>query len=792
MPDEKSTIPLLEAADSAPAVLPRASDSEFRRLANLTAAGIIGAAILLIAIITFAATMANSSATERERILLQNAINRGILRALNEQKSVAWWDDAYTKTSGTGLDLNFVDTEFGIFLTETYGHDKIFILSPDDQPVYAYAGGARGSPGDFDSYRSTLDPIVEEVRSGDMSRLAQRPDLFGETQGHYRTIGNALQTARWTGHLVSMDGKPAFVSVITIMPNVDMTLLKGTPSLLVSIIFVDDDYIADIGRALLLPDLKLAPNRADANDAISDPLDADDGARVGYLIWTTARPGRVLTKIVLPIVIAGVLAVALQATLMLRRLRKQSQSLALEEKRSRHAARHDALSGLPNRAHFADNLARVLQDLTTDAGGLRAIVAYIDIDRFKDVNDTLGHSAGDALIKQVAQRLQANVRAGDFIARYGGDEFAILWLSSDPRAASILAERISRAFLNTMDIDGQSLAITTSIGIAVAPDNGTTVEDVMRHADIALYEAKNAGRNCAITFSADMAQEVQERRTIELDLQTALAEDQFQLAYQPIISSRTGAITGIEALLRWPHPARGFVSPAVFIPIAEQCGLMPELGEHVLARAMQDWHAWPHLEVSVNLSPVQFRQSDIANILERNAAKYAADPRQFVLEITEGVLMDAGERTRKILDAIRAMGFRMALDDFGTGYSSLAYLCNFRFEKIKIDRSFVSGLSRSQSFQTIVQAVISLGKGFGMTVVAEGVETETEVATMVRFGCSEMQGYYFAKPMPREKLLELLRTHVPKPMPVRPHDEVNNADAGELRETPRQPISVAG
>lgn len=792
MPDLKSAIATPDAGKPVSIISSRASDSEFRHLANLTAAGIIGAAIVLIAIITFAATMANRSATERERILLQNAINRGILRALNEQKSVAWWDDAYTKTSGAGLDLNFIDTEFGIFLTETYGHDKIFILSPDDQPIYAYTGGARGLPSDFDSYRSVLEPIVEEARSGDMSHLAQRPDLFGETQGHYRTIGSPLQTARWTGHLISIDGKPAFVSAITIMPNIDMSLLKGTPSLLVSIIFVDDDYVGDIGRALLLPDLKLAAKPSEARDTICDPLDADDGSRIGYLMWTTARPGRVLTKIVLPLVIAGVLAVVLQATLMLRRLRSQSRSLALQEKRSRHAARHDALSGLPNRAHFADNLARVLQELATDTSGMRAIVAYIDVDRFKDVNDTLGHSAGDALIKQVAHRLQANVRSGDFIARYGGDEFAILWLSSDPRAPSILAERISRAFLNTIDIDGQSLAITTSIGIAVAPDNGTTVEDVMRHADIALYEAKNAGRNCAITFSEDMAQDVQERRAIELDLQTALAEDQFELAYQPIIASRTGAITGIEALLRWQHPARGFVSPGVFIPIAEQCGLMPQLGERVLARAMQDWHGWPHLEVSVNLSPAQFRQSDIAGLLERLAAKHAADPRHFVLEITEGVLMDAGERTRQILDAIRAMGFRMALDDFGTGYSSLAYLCNFRFDKIKIDRSFVSGLSRSQSFQTIVQAVISLGKGFGMTVVAEGVETESEVATMVRFGCSEMQGYYFARPMPREKLLELLRTHVAKPLMAPAREEVTSADDADLGDVPRSPVPLAG
>ena len=745
----------------------RPDESDLRNLMNLTAAGIIAAGVLLIAIITYAASTANSSASERERILVQNALNRGILRALNEQKSVAWWDEAYNKINGAGLDLAFVDSEFGIFLTETYGHDKVFILSPEGGAVYAFADGARADASSLEAYRRVLSPVIDEALTGN-SKLLKRPDLFGDAHGHYRTIGTQLQQARWTGHILSIEGRPAFVAAITILPNIDMTLLKGAPHILLSIIFIDDDYVSDVGRSLLLPDLKLTASANKGGDRVSDPVDADDGARMGFLSWTTGQPGRVLTNIILPLVIVGVIAVALQATSMLQRLRTTSRTLAQQEKSSRHAARHDALSGLPNRAHFAGNLEAVLETLKSDSTGQRAIVAYLDVDRFKDVNDTLGHSAGDALIKQVAQRLQANVRCGDFIARYGGDEFAILWLSSDARAPQMLADRIARAFVNTFGIDGQSLAVTASVGIAVAPDDGMTCEDVMRHADIALYEAKNTGRNCAIIFSDDMADEIRDRRAIELDLQAALAQDQFDLAYQPIISSETGAIIGVEALLRWQHPMRGFVSPAVFIPIAEQSGLMPALGERVLSRAMHDWHSWPHLEVSVNLSPVQFRQPDLLAMLERLLAQHDADARHFVLEITEGVLMDAGERTRSILDTMRSMGFRMALDDFGTGYSSLAYLCNFRFEKIKIDRSFVSGLSRSHSFQTIVQAVISLGRGFGMTVVAEGVETEAEVRTMVAFGCAQMQGYYFAKPMSREKLLQTLSAHVAKPLQVTP------------------------
>jgi EAL domain-containing protein (putative c-di-GMP-specific phosphodiesterase class I) len=249
-----------------------------------------------------------------------------------------------------------------------------------------------------------------------------------------------------------------------------------------------------------------------------------------------------------------------------------------------------------------------------------------------------------------------------------------------------------------------------------------------------------------------------------MDLQSAIASDELDVVYQPVVSCETGAIVGIEALARWTHPKRGSISPGMFIPIAEQAGLMPMLGERILARTMRDWHAWPHLEVSVNLSPLQFRQSDIVSILARMVAEHKVDPSRFVLEITEGVLMDAGERTREALDGIRKLGFRMALDDFGTGYSSLAYLCNFQFDKIKIDRSFVSGIARSQSVRTIVQSVISLGSGLGMKIVAEGVEEIAEARSMTDFGCTEMQGYYFAKPMPRATLETFINTY--KPMPV--------------------------
>jgi diguanylate cyclase (GGDEF)-like protein len=742
-------------------------DADLRRLATLSAAGITFAGLLLLVIIAYAGWASNQSSTARERTLVQNALNRGIARALSEQKSVAWWDEAVVKISGPQIDLDFVESDFGIFLTETYGHDEVYILNGDGQPVYAFANGAHAEPSIFEMHRSPFAPIIAEVR-GDtrpgrkQAGLKPRPDDFGKDQINYRTLGSPVEIARWAGHILSIDGRLAVVAALTIVPTVDMSLLKGTPNLLISVTYIDAEYVTGLGRSLLLNDLVISKDLVNKGGIVSEPFEGDDGAHGGYLTWTTERPGQVLLTFILPLVALGVISVAVLASGMLRRLKASSNELAERELQSRHDARHDALSNLANRPHFAEKLADALSSLNTDGPAASVLVAYIDIDRFKDVNDTLGHQAGDELIKIVARRLQSQMRPDTLLSRYGGDEFAILWLASGANAGTALAERIHRAFSSPFEVNGHRLYITASAGIATSSSSSTAVDQLVRQADIALYEAKSQGRNRAVFFDDDMGRRVDERRSIEVDLRAAIESGLLRLNYQPIVSCQSGAIVGVEALLRWRHPSRGDVSPAVFIPIAEQSGLMPALGEWVLRRAMNDQRHWPHLQVSINLSPVQIRQDGLAGLLQRLVVEHGVDPRQFVLEITEGVLMESCDSTTCTLDAIHAMGFQTALDDFGTGYSSLAYLCNFRFNKIKIDRSFVSGMSKSENYTKIVHAVVALGKGLGMHIVAEGVETEAEVIAMSNLGCSELQGYYFSKPVETAQMRQLLETHVPK------------------------------
>jgi len=424
----------------------------------------------------------------------------------------------------------------------------------------------------------------------------------------------------------------------------------------------------------------------------------------------------------------------------------------------RHEAKHDALSGLPNRVEMVEKIENFLHRHRVGGGNRRAVAAYIDIDRFKDINDTLGHEAGDQLIKAVGQRLKARLRPQDFLSRFGGDEFAILGMPVGSGGDAAIADRIAQAFALPFSVHGQSIRVTASVGLAVAPDNGVTADELMRHADIALYEAKNQGRDRAVFFSAEMADRVEHRRSIEVDLRAALEANQLRLHYQPIISCGTGAVVGVEALLRWSHPVQGEMSPAEFIPIAENSGFLPVLGEWVLDQAMKDAKRWPDLEVAVNLSPAQFRHVDLSPTLRELVAKHGVDPSRFVLEITENVLLEATNHIISILDSIRAMGFKTALDDFGTRYSSLGYLCNFKFDKIKIDRSFVSRMSEDDTSRTIVESVVRLGRALGMEIVAEGVENELEATMMANFGCTELQGFYFSKAIAAGRISKLIST----------------------------------
>jgi len=424
----------------------------------------------------------------------------------------------------------------------------------------------------------------------------------------------------------------------------------------------------------------------------------------------------------------------------------------LAEAQIMHMARHDALTDLPNRVLFREKMEQAL-----DRGDKLAVL-FVDLDRFKAVNDTLGHPVGDALLCAVTERLLAAVRGSDTVARLGGDEFAIVQHGARPSDASELAARIIELMAQPFDVLGNQVVIGASVGIAIAPTDGREPDHLLRNADMALYRAKSGGRGSYHFFQAEMDAQMQERHALELDLRKAVANGEFEVHYQPIVEVARGDVRGFEALVRWKHAERGMISPAIFIPVAEEIGLIGALGEWVLKQACRDAAAWPdHVTVAVNLSAVQFRNPSLPLTIVAALGAAGLSAERLELEITESVLLQDDRAVIDMLHQIRALGVRISMDDFGTGYSSLGYLRSFPFDKIKIDRSFISELGKKDDCLAIIRAVTQLGADIGMVTVAEGVETTEQLDILRVEGCNQVQGFLFSPPRPVSEVPQLLR-----------------------------------
>jgi len=421
------------------------------------------------------------------------------------------------------------------------------------------------------------------------------------------------------------------------------------------------------------------------------------------------------------------------------------------EERIAHMARHDALTDLPNRMLLLEQLNHEIKRVKR---GECLAVLCLDLDQFKSVNDALGHHIGDELLKLVGERLRRCTRELDIVARMGGDEFAIIMTQMEQAAdAATLSKRIRDSVIKPYQVEGHQIVTDISIGISVAPMDAVESDELLRNADMALYDAKADGRGTFRFFEPEMNTRMKVRRELEMDLRKALASEQFELYYQPLVVLETNEVNGFEALLRWNHPTRGLVSPADFIPIAEETGLIVPLGEWVLKAACAEAVNWPeHIKVAVNLSPAQLNSRNLVSMVNAALNESGMPPRKLQLEITETVLLQNTFTTLATLHELRKMGVQIALDDFGTGYSSLSYLRSFPFDKIKIDRSFIQDLSNGAEPLAIVNAVAGLAKCLNMTSTAEGVETQQQMEVLQAIGCTEMQGYLFSHARPAHEI----------------------------------------
>jgi diguanylate cyclase (GGDEF)-like protein len=427
------------------------------------------------------------------------------------------------------------------------------------------------------------------------------------------------------------------------------------------------------------------------------------------------------------------------------------------DERIAHLAHYDALTDLPNRVMFREQLEQALKLVPR---GEQLAVLYIDIDEFKSVNDSLGHSVGDELLKALASRLRGCLRETDAVARLGGDEFAIIQTAVKQSADTAdLVARIYAAIREPFECLGHLLSSDASIGIALAPQDGTDLDQLLRNADLAMYEAKADGRRTYRFFEPVMDERVKAQRTLELDLREAIADGGFELHYQPLVNLADDRVTGCEALLRWRHPVRGMISPVEFIPVAEETGLINQLGEWVLNTACAEAATWPDdVRIAVNVSPIQFRNQAFALKVSAALAASGLPAQRLELEITEAVLIRDDEAALAMLHQLRALGVRIALDDFGTGYSSLSYLQRFPFDKIKIDGCFIKDVAEAEGSACIVQAVVNIAAARLMTTTAEGVETQAQLDMLRKLGCTEMQGWLFSPAKPAAELMHLLRS----------------------------------
>ncbi|MGE3870312.1 MAG: putative bifunctional diguanylate cyclase/phosphodiesterase [Pseudorhodoplanes sp.] len=728
-------------ADTRPDLAERSSSGLWHRarlsvVAPISIIVAVAIVCIVVAVLT-SAQRANEVALDQEKRLLTRALVNHGDRILLELESVASTEQA-VRSIRDRFDIEWVQRRIGLWLKSFFDHDFVFVADPSDRMVYALLGKSSVDPQWFNSILPELAPTLDFVRR----RTGSNPDRGIRIADSRRHQDQQHPTS--IAMIQPFLGRPAIVAAVLILPRDSTEADIGAAPVAMSVRFIDEDVLAEVAMRLQLEGLHKAGDTTE-DSAQGVELTGADGKTVARFVWTPKRPGAEIVQSVIPFIAVAFAGFLLLAGLIYGYMRRTAATLAASETRLRHLALHDPLCGLPNRSFFAERLDRAIRDVRQ--GGASSVVYYIDLDHFKDVNDTLGHHVGDELLRDVTDRLTEALHSDDLVARLGGDEFAVLSnKTADPMEVQRFADRMISALCAPYAIGTHTIVIGASIGIAIIDGRTESATDIMRYADMALYRAKNEGRNRACIYDSVMDADLSHRKLIEHDLRHAIEHDELQLHYQPIVNASGERIVGVEALARWPHPERGFIEPAKFIPIAEQSGLIIELGEWVLRRACTEARAWPGITISVNVSPLQFRRSDFVEVVERILRETGMSPSQLELELTESTLLGNVETAEVAMHRLKAIGVAIALDDFGTGYSSLAYLRRFPFDKLKIDRSFVRSIERAPDAAAIVHAIVSLGRGLGMKVTAEGVETAEQHLFLRAAGVHSMQGYRFGKP----------------------------------------------
>jgi diguanylate cyclase (GGDEF)-like protein len=695
----------------------------------------------------------NDIALARQRDTITQAISQHGLALARELRVQTVWTEAFEKTQAH--DRAWMHTFYGVYLSQLFGYDGIYVLSGDDAPAYGFAGGHDVNPAEYEQVGAKLKDLVAAVRKPDS--VTPKYDVVATDVA----LGNGI-TVR---HLAVADvrnvlGKAATVVVSTIVPDRPSDVSLGSPPfLLVAIEDLDARLTKRLGQNFGFPDLKWITGRAPAGYS-TQPLTALDGASVGTLAWRSNQPGWEFVRQVAVGLAVSLLLLAVLAALLMRWGKQQASQLLESEADAKHAAQTDALTGLENRVGLSETFPELINKAKWRASTLAVLL--VDLDRFKEINDDFGHAVGDAVLLAVSRRLAALLGADAVLARPGSDEFMILELGANRDTIAQLATRIVAAIAEPIEVDGGTrLFVTASVGYALCPHDGDRTDDLVRRLELAVAKAKESGGGAAMAFMPEMDLELFRRRALEGALRKAVEDRAITVAYQPLMDPSGTRVLAVEALARWTDPMLGPIGPDVFIPLAEETGLIQKIGEIVLRRALADGLAWNGIDVAVNVSAAQIHHGDIVAIV-RDALRATRFPaKRLEIEITESVLLADEKRADEQMRGLQRLGVKVALDDFGAGYSSLLYLRKFGFDKLKIDRSFIDGLDQRNDSSVILDSIIRLGLDLNLTITAEGIETPEQHHRLRASGCHQLQGFLFSRPLPAEELTRFLAARHP-------------------------------
>ncbi|MCK0210006.1 bifunctional diguanylate cyclase/phosphodiesterase [Starkeya koreensis] len=728
-----------EAADAVPvSVVPRRRILAGDGMIVAVAMVILAAVLVMGAFALVAAERIDAAARERGDRLVTDALQRRAALLERDLSSFAHWDESVLRTAYF-LDEEWVHENFGKWLYNTQRHDRSYIVL-ETGPAYASIDGVATDVASAPYDAEAIAPLVQGVTAAFRDQLqAVRTLQQGEPRGRDNP-------PVFRAGYMRVEGRPALVAAISILPDYGRVVSPSrVPPVAVTVLFLDRRFLSDLVGELhvVMPRVSDEPPEP-GRQGVAIPFQ-DRQTRAAWLTWEPQNPGSDLLSALLPALMGTAALLLAVAAIVLWYARRATKELTESEELASRLAYTDPLCGLANRAMLMRTLDERLRRVDSTH---RLALLFLDLDGFKDINDTLGHHVGDLLLAEMGQRLARLPFRDALASRFGGDEFVILISAETDAEISEAGERILDAIRQPVCVGGQTLVVNGSIGCTVAPDHGVDAIELIRLADIAVYRAKAEGRGNVQIFAPSMEREVMRRRDLEVDLRRALAEGELTIYYQPQFAVDGEVVVGFEALVRWLQPERGIVSPGEFVPIAEQTGLITELDMWVLRNACAQARDWGGVKLAVNLSPVDFRRRDLDQQVKQILDETGFPADRLEIEITENLLFGNQPEAFASLAALRRMGIRVALDDFGSGYSSLGYIRRFRVDTIKIDRSFTQNIGQSDDAAAIIDCVVRLARALAITVTAEGVETREQLRYLQSVGCHHVQGFLLAGPVP--------------------------------------------